>query len=294
LKAIIRKKTTLHEVHSASGMEIVNEKISIIGDDSKWLYYYDTSGNLLEKHLLFESIYEDRIPKKEKPDLETLTSLTINGKTYLLALGSGSKKILRDKGFLIDIDTNNVTALDLTFMYSNLRNCADVVGEKTLNVEGLAATNDTLVLFTRGNISGKNLTLTYDLRNFLNHLSAEEKLREPSVHSFDLPSINNWLSGFSGATYSSFHKSFLFASTVESTLNEIDDGETLGSFIGLIENSNTKRLKEFTPIIENNRSYLGKVESISILKESESEMTILAVTDSDGGESELLEIEVVL
>ena len=275
-------------------MEIIDSNFYVIGDDSKWLYCYTIDGKLIEKHLLFSTSHSERIPKKEKPDLETLTSLTLDGITFLLTLGSGSKKNLRNKGFLFNTITNEVIALDLTSVYSSLRSRVEVVGEKKLNIEGLATTEDELVLFTRGNVSGKNVMLSYNLKNFIRHLIENEQLKDPWISSFNLPPIDNWLSGFSGATYSNLHKSFLFTSTVEVTSNEIDDGKCLGSFIGLIENNDAKRLAGTCIIEESQGLYLGKVESISILNETKTSIIAMAVTDSDGGESELLEIEILL
>jgi hypothetical protein len=176
-------------------------------------------------------------------------------------------------------------------LYEDLRNRAEVVGEKKLNIEGLASTENEILIFTRGNISGKNVLISYNLNNLLVHLIEKGPIPHPAVTSYDLPTIGSWLSDFSGATYSPINDYFLFTATVEVTSNEIDDGATLGSFVGIIENQ-SRRLLSVCPIMEKDQLYLGKVESISIVKEFNGKVIALAVTDSDGGESELIEIEI--
>src|SRR5205085_370946 len=132
----------------------------------------------------------------------------------------------------------------------------------------------------------------YNLNNFLNHIIYQEKLKAPSLREYSLPSISNWLSGFSGATYSKEKDFFLFTSSVEVTNDEINDGATLGSFVGLIDRNDDWRLIGCAPILEHGKYYTGKVESITIISENTSSFTAVAVTDSDGGESEMLQIEI--
>src|SRR5687768_1753982 len=92
MKVSVIKKALLEDLPSASGMEIIDGVIYIIGDDSPYLYVLDHSLRVINKVELFktEDFESGRIPKKLKPDLETLTSLTISGNKYLLATGSGS------------------------------------------------------------------------------------------------------------------------------------------------------------------------------------------------------------
>jgi hypothetical protein len=292
MEATIQKRIILEGVFSASGLEYLDGKLYIVGDDSPWMFLLDYEGKLLGKHKIFNSPHLVTIPKAEKEDLEAMTSLVFAGKEWLLTLGSGSKKHTRNKGFLIDKNSFEVIELDLSGVYSDLRHCKDIVGANKLNIEGLASTAKKLVIFVRGNVSGKNVTLSYNLNNFLSHLLYQEKLKSPILREYDLPSISNWLSGFSGATYSKEKDLFLFTSSVEVTNDEINDGATLGSFVGLIDRNDDSKLIGCTPIVENDKFYTGKVESIAITSENSNSITAIAVTDSDGGESELIQIEI--
>jgi hypothetical protein len=292
MKATIQKRIPMPGIFSASGLEFMDEQLYIIGDDSPWLYLLDYEGSLLSKHKLFDSPHLLKIPKAEKEDLESLTSLVFEGKEWLFTLGSGSKKHTRNKGFLIEKNSFEILELDLSGVFSDLRQCRDIVGTNRLNIEGLTATSDELVLFVRGNVSKKNVTLSYPLNNFLAHLLYQEKLKAPFLKDYDLPSISGWLSGFSGATYSKEKDCFLFTSSVEVTNDEINDGATLGSFVGIIDRAAEGKLIGCAPIIENDEYYTGKVESIAIVKEAADMFHAFAVTDADGGESELIQIEI--
>jgi hypothetical protein len=292
MEATIQKRIPMEGIFSASGLEFIDEKLYIIGDDSPWLYLLDYNGKLLTKHKLFDSPHLVKIPKAEKEDLESLTSLVFEGKEWLFCTGSGSKKHTRNKGFLIEKTSFEILELDLGGIFSDLRQCRDIVGANKLNIEGMAATREELVLFVRGNISKKNVTLSYNLNNFLAHLLYQEKLRAPLLKDYTLPSISGWLSGFSGATYSKERDIFLFTSAVEVTNDEINDGATLGSFVGAIDRADNGKLIGCAPIIENGNYYTGKVESIAILAQEGDTFQAVAVTDSDGGESELIQIKI--
>ncbi|HYG40918.1 MAG TPA: hypothetical protein VD908_19975 [Cytophagales bacterium] len=295
MKAIIQKKIILNEVHSASGIEYLMNKIYVIGDDSSFLYLYNIEGRLLGKTSLYAHSFKpgERIPKIEKADLESLTHANYKGKDYLLTLGSGSKEIQRDKGFLIELEDMTVKELSLKSLYDGLRTTEKVVGVGKLNIEGLCSKGNEIILFARGNISGQNITLTYKTEAFISHLIEQKTIEKPVIANYKLPTLEGWASGFSGAVYDQKNDTILFTATVEKTLNEIDDGETLGSFVGAIDLSDKEPKMKYSIIMEDGLPYKEKVESIAVLN-SEEKITALAVTDSDGGDSVLLWIEITL
>jgi hypothetical protein len=311
MKANIIKRVALENIPSASGVEIIDGMIYIIGDDSPYMYVLDHSLKLLDKVELFvtEDFGSGRIPKKIKPDLECMATLTINNNKYILSMGSGSAEN-RDKGFLIKLPTKFnkkyvVQNISFKSLYQLLGSNPEIVGDGKLNLEAAASDDQHFVLFNRGNRSGKNTALYFQLEEFIVYLTENpEMVPFPVIQSFELPSINNVPSGFSGASV--MDGKLFFTAAVEDTSDAVADGEVHGSMVGWIDvvtadplrGGNLKsfsKFKDCATIEEDGKVYPGKVESISLHeKDSDTEFIALAVTDSDDGGSELLMLEIKL
>ena len=115
-----------------------------------------------------------------------------------------------------------------------------------------------------------------------------------------LPSINGIFSGFSGACFAStppiskHDRTILWTSSVEDTKNAIDDGSVLGSFLGTydLDNHQIKSIIIENPVTD--EIFMGKVEGVCVVDWSNdlSPKHVIAVTDADGGCSEMLFIEI--
>ena len=296
------------DIQSASDVEIVDGIAYLVGDDSPYLYCLDHDWNLQRRVVLFASEHTgDRIPKEQKPDLEAMSVVYADNKPHLLIFGSGSRSPQRDVCYWVDLAAGvdgdlPVRRASLTPLYDRLRHDPLVVGSGKLNIEGAAATREHLILFQRGNISHKNVALYYDLPAFLAYLRDDTTLPpEPVIYAYGLPSLQGILSGFSGATLVPDSDQILFAAAVEDTTNELEDGPTLGSFLGLlrVEDGRTRRQDPTQPkkvaLVRdvNGATYTGKIESVAVLgREGADEFTLLAATDDDRGGSELLLIHV--
>lgn len=311
MKVNILKKANLENLPSASGVEIVDGVIYIVGDDSPFLYRLDHSLKLLETIELFPSVHFEtgRIPKKIKPDLECISTIVINNNKYLLILGSGSAEN-RDQGFLVKLPNkyNNkhfVQSVSLTSLYNLLASNPEVTGKGKFNLEAAASTDTLMILFNRASKKGKNTALIFDIEEFKVYLTENPDIVPfPSILSYELPGINGVPSGFSGA--STFEDKLFFTAAVEDTSDPVADGDVLGSMIGYMElkspdyirggnSSVLSEVKGITTVEENGEVYKGKIESISIYeKDSDKKFIALAVTDDDMGGSELLMLEIVL
>lgn len=312
MQVSVLKKALLPDLPSASGMEIIDGVIYIIGDDSPYLYCLDHSLRLINKVELFETVHFEtgRIPKKIKPDLETMTQLTIHGNKYILATGSGSS-IQRNKGYLIKLPTKYnkkfvVNELDFSSLFNFLKMNEDIVSDSgELNLEASAVTDEYFILFNRANKKGVNTALVFNLEEFIVYLTENHELIPfPKVIPYKLEGINRIPAGFSGAA--SLDNRIYVTASVEDTDDAIKDGEVLGSFLGIIEANSEgflkgssgqtlSALKSVALIKEGDIPYPGKVESLSIYeKENEQEIIALAVTDNDQGGSELLMLEIRL
>ncbi|MBO9698794.1 MAG: hypothetical protein J7604_01225 [Sporocytophaga sp.] len=301
------KKAVLENIPSASGVEVVDGMIYIIGDDSKYLFKLKYNLELLEKIELFKSDSEYKIPKSEKPDLECMTVVTINNYKHLLIFGSGSTD-KRNKVFLVKLPTKYnknhfVQQFDLTEFYKLLQSNYEITGGESLNLEAAASDDHHLYLFNRANRKGRNSIMVIKLEEFIPYLCEGSQLVPfPFVKTYHLPQIGGVPAGFSGASV--FGKRLYFTASAEDTDNAYLDGIVAGSHVGIFELGEFDYLRggmnnllpdefQIGPINDNGQLYKGKIESISIFEEESSKETIaIAVTDNDAGDSELLMLSV--
>lgn len=292
----IINKITLDNIPSASGIEVVEDIIYIIGDDSPFLYCLNFEFKVINKIELFktEHFTTGRIPKKLKYDFECMTKLEIQGKKHLLICGSGSNSN-REKAYLVNIDDNySVLEISLSELFKVIKTDLSLVKNNVLNIEGLATNKDNIYFFDREH----NSIFYYHINPFIKYLIGEtQEIPIYSFKKFELEGINDIKSSFSGADI--FNNKIFFTSSVEDTNDAISDGEVYGSFIGYIEFDKTESLesivKDSSVIMYNESLFKGKVESISVYKEiSKDEYLALSVTDDDKGGSELLELRIIL
>lgn len=291
MEILISKKLLLEEIPSASGVEVFGEAIYIIGDDSSWLFRLDQNYKIKERvPLLPKQELSDRaIAKAHKPDFEAMTFARIRNEKTLLIFGSGSKPMMRDALVMVFPESGHrVESFNLSKLYGSLRK--DHIAEgRELNIEAATADENCLYLFHRGNILGNNLMFSFALKEFCDYVfGLQEEIPICEARSFELPKVAGIVSGFSGASMLDQTR-IVFSSSVEDTKNEIDDGAVLGSFIGILD-LKTGQI-ESRLLQEKDSPLLSKVESVALGKVSRGIYSLLAVTDSDGGHSELLEIE---
>jgi len=311
MKISVLKHVHLTTIPSASAVEVINGNIYVVGDDSSFLYVLKYDLTLLAKVPLYtakaEHIIGNRILKKEKADLECITKLVINGYPHLLILGSGSKSPRRDVAFLVKLPTpynrnHLVWEISLVKWYSFLRMNEDVTGPSgVLNFEAAASTEEHVYIFNREN----NATLRFDLPEFIEFIQGHtEGVPFPTIITSKLPAIENVRAGYSGADY--FDNKLFFTAAAEDTTNAIDDGEIMGSAVGIlsfdgeektrgkITNGFTGSISEFTLIPKINNLPL-KIESISVYeKENDSTYIAIAVSDDDKGGSDILMLQLDL
>lgn len=221
----------------------------------------------------------------KKPDLEAITRVNETG-TTLYAFGSGSKSPERDIMVEIDLPAKIAVEYNLKEFYTHLRTGAQLKVEE-LNIEAAEVYGDQLLLLNRG----KNLIIELSLSRFKAYLKDNAPIPLMEFLKIDLPEIQGIPSGFSGASLDPEHDILFFTATVENTDNWIDDGEVLGSFIGIIDLKDL--MDDMKPdhiaiLLDKDHSKI-KVESIAVIPPFiRGEAELVLVTDSDGGISEVL------
>jgi hypothetical protein len=274
----------LENVPSGSGLQKWGAHYYIVGDDAPFLFCLDSTFKVTSKIPLSDtaSFSAGRIQKSEKPDFESLE--LIDGKE-IVVFGSGSKSPQRDLFVRVLLgDSPQVEQYALTAFYNHLKGLPLFKGAE-LNIEATAYHNNQLFLFNRG----KNLIIQLEYSAFLNYLKGASPLPQLSVKAFSLPTIRGIEAGFSGATIGNTGSKIIFTATVEATGNAYDDGEILGSFVGLLDltNGEVADTFEYTPIPITGTAL--KVESVTVVAEGTSgETSLVFVTDDDRGNSIIL------
>lgn len=280
----IVQQEKLEEISGASGLVKFNNHYYVVGDDSPYLFKLNTDFKIISHYLLSDIPVDKntgRIPKKDKHDFETLEMVSEN---EMISFGSGSKSPERDEFIKIMFDGEiTVKKYKLTAFYNALKNLK-ILKNSELNIEAVAHLNGTLYIFNRR----KNIIFSVGYKDFMSFIKDNSIVPEIKCQEFKLPDINGIEAGFSGATAFGDSK-ILVTSSVENIDNAYDDGEILGSYIGIIELDDSKIYDSINWVKINNESQPLKIESIAIDKEiSERELNVVLVTDSDGGKSSIL------
>jgi len=281
-KIIDQKK--LEEISGASGIVKFNDYYYVVGDDTPYIFKLNSEFKVISEHMISNipvDLDSGRIPKKDKHDLESLEMVSEN---EMISFGSGSKSPERDQFIRIMIDGEvSLKKYKLTAFYNALKGL-DILRGSELNIEAVAYINGSLYLFNRR----KNIIFCFDYKDFLDFIEDSSPLPEIKSYEFKLPDINGIEAGFSGATGWGKSK-MLITFSVEDTDNAYDDGEILGSFIGVISFDENKinDLSSWVKIENGNKPL--KVESITVSKENtEKDIDVIMVTDSDCEKSSIL------
>lgn len=280
----------LKEVPSASGIIKFNEDFYVIGDDSPYLFHIDKNFDLISKILIYssEKPLEDIIPKIDKPDFEAMEMISGN---EILVFGSGSKSPERDVCVLVTIGKEIIyKQYDISQFYDHIRNTEIMQGYE-LDIEGLAVNGNLLYLFNRG----QNIIFSFSFKVFMEYCKNGTNFPVPKTNLFSLPKINGLQAGFSGATTFKDKPYFIFTAAVEDAPNAYEDGDILGSFMGVIELKDGEISNNFFIKEIPNPGFPLKVESVIIDKViSETQTDLVLVTDNDGKPSEIIRLRMTL
>ncbi|HLV41300.1 MAG TPA: hypothetical protein VKY37_03385 [Brumimicrobium sp.] len=284
MKFTITHTKSSTQIPSGSGIVKSGHNYYVIGDDSPFLFTLNEQLEVISKTLIIssEGIVGNRIPKPIKPDFE---SIEIIEEKELVVFGSGSKSPHRDVLIHILVEGPMViTQYSLTAFYAELRRLPELQ-DSELNIEASAFHSNQLYLFNRN----KNVIFKFDYCAFSAYIRGEGSFPKPEIKQFTLPEINGIEAGFSGATILKSQAKIIFTASVEDTDNAYDDGEILGSIIGMIDVSNDTIADSYSACLIPNGTENYKVESITIEEEISSEtVKVVMITDDDKGNSILL------
>lgn len=280
MKFKIHQQKSLDNIPSASGLVKAGPFFYVLGDDSPFLFRLDEDFKQVARISILPNELRERIPKPEKPDFEALEMISEN---EMLGFGSGSLSPQRDRMIRITIGERlEIRDFSLSDFYTTLRELEIMKGSE-LNIEAAAFHKDQLYLFNRR----KNVIFSLDYSKFIAAVQNFGPFPEVKATAIELPKLNGIEAGFTGAAITASGM-LIVTTAVEDTGNAYDDGEVLGSFIGISSASKNGMFVEFlwTPI---SSEVPLKVESVCVLEETSAKEFIVAlVTDSDGAESLIL------
>lgn len=274
---------------SGSAMEYYNNNLYLIGDDVNYILCLDKNWNEVNKIKLFEYDAE-RIPKPDKPDLE---SATIIGE-MLYVVGSGSKSPQRDVAYIINLSEHKIKKISTAAFYSIFRDRNLL--ENEMNIEGFTDCRDKLLFFNRANTKQSNQVIITDQKILKKQWPDRFK-----VIPLKIGSTKNITFGISGACYDEKNDILILSASAENTDNAYDDGEIIGSAIAIVKNA-TKQIQNNEILVDELMELetidpafeKQKIESVCITQHGESRYTCLLVADNDDGKSVLFEVEIIV
>ncbi len=273
----ILSKVLLKDVPSASGMELLNDTIFVCCDDSSFVFQINHDGKIQKKIPLFEN-QEARIPKMLKPDFEAMFAIDND----LFLLGSGSAQN-RNKMFVVNLKSEQIQEFSLVKLYDVLKYEAKLKPEE-FNIEAAAVLNDLVYLMNRGD----NSIFILSLESFNNVVFKNDELQEVEIRKYNLPNINGHIAGFSGACV--FDDFLFFSASVENTSDWINDGEILGSFIGIINLCAPTHSDVLSVLVDRE----NKIEALAVERKEGDSYFLKAMTDNDDGQSLLMNLELII
>lgn len=290
LKINLESIKVLEHLPSGSGMAVVGDSVFIVGDDASALFvYFPASGRLNRIPLLQHDSSVHRIPKPGKHDLECMTKLEWEGRTMLLAFGSGSLRPQRERMLLIDpAKPRDHAWLAAAGLYDQLR---ELSAAKEINIEGVVAGDSKIYLMNRSGNEIFSLPLQ-ELEKFIRS-KGNYRFRQLSVHKVQVPPTESGQPSISGGCLLP-DGYLLFCASVEETPNAYEDGRIRGSYIGILDTAGFQIAGIAMLADEEGQMLVQKLESLDLWQPGTGDVRkIIAISDNDDGQSTLLFISIL-
>jgi hypothetical protein len=268
---------------SASAIEYYDGKLYLMGDDATNLLVLDTNLNIVDSIPII-SYTGKRIPKETKPDLEASAISYGNNETTLFLFGSGSLDPYRNAGWKYNLQTNTKDNIYLQPLYSKIKEA----GIEQINIEGACFVSGKLILVNRGNKGYPHNHLIITDEKFWTNDSSLQISIIPLARQKDTASFK----GISGLCYARESDKLIMTVSTEDTRNTYDDGAIGKSYLWIINDISTKlngRTLGNKRVIDleyiDSRFKGQKIESATVIKETDKLIYLALVADNDDGSS---------
>jgi hypothetical protein len=266
---------------SASAIEYYDGKLYVMGDDATTLLVLDTNLNIIDS-ILFISASVKRIPKDIKPDIEA--SAVYPDSNNIIFFGSGSLSPKRDVALRYSPKFKTKGHISLSSLYGQIK----ASGIKELNIEGACLINDKLILVNRGNKGYPHNQLIITHKIFWK----KDSIYEFNIVSLETQKDTTSFKGISGLCYAKQSDLLIMTVSTENTRNSYDDGEIGKSYLWTIQPISKKIFN--TTIIPDKiidlekidpRFKKQKIESVTVIDETDQLINLVLVADNDDGSS---------
>ncbi len=268
---------------AASGLVILNKQCYVVADDEHHLAMF---GSEAQSPVTLVRLFAGDLPDKKlsrkalKADLEVLVCVAPDSRWpgfpngALLALGSGSRRVTREKGMLLTLASNQSIAalkqLDLSKWYAPLRReFAD------LNIEGGLVSGNTFRLLQRANTGEpRNGCIEYDWPALMQWVVGECAEPPPvaRIALIDLGVVDGVPLGVTDAAAVT-DDLWAVSAAAENTDNSYADGPCLASAIALVNNA-------YQVLAQYELADAPKVEGL-VASSAAGRVRFFMVTDSD-------------
>jgi len=258
-----------------------------MGDDATKLLVLDTNLNIVDSIPVI-SYPENRIPKDIKPDLE---ASALNGDNLFL-FGSGSLSPYRNFAWRLNLKTNDNDSINLQPLYLKIKE----QGIEQINIEGACFVSGKLILVNRGNKGyPHNHFIITDEKSWTTNIGIQI-----SIIPFEIQKDTASFKGISGLCYAKESDQLIMTVSTEDTRNSYTDGTIGKSYLWIIENISTKindkALGNIRVIdLENidSRFKGQKIESVTVIKETDKLIYLALVADNDNGSSTVFKMSII-
>jgi hypothetical protein len=265
---------TSHAIRSLSGLVDYHGLVVGVSDEYHGLFVRGSGDDKFYNFSEFPSSASYKEQKKFKPDQESISMVSVEGKDYLITFPSLSKPNRDELGvFQVSIASSGLQIhshkrVKLGKLFRQLQG-------NEVNIEGTIFFGEDLLLLNRGNqVSGSELITISNGPSWIKDVSVKDNDSAFS-YAFSKASVDlgqfqehaiHWTEGMQETA-----STILFLATVENTDNAYDDGVVLASFIGRFDIQSQKVLnikkvldsKKAEGICRWNSRYLVAIDSDS-------------------------------
>ena len=282
----------LADFPSGSSINYHNTKLYLIGDDATSILVMN-SDYTNQKTIRVFDFADKRIPKPEKADYETSTIVKVEGKEYLIVLGSASKKNRR-KGILIELENQEgLEQIEYTHFIKRLKE----EGVNDVNLEGCAAIANHFIFSNRANDNNPNNIFIVTSSDFWKNQEEAPLF----ICAVALPVKNETVIGISELCYVESRDLLLITLSSEVTSNTYDDGTIGDSYIGWIDsisqkiNQSNLSLDGMLNLSDYHAVFKGeKIEGVCVESLEHKTLNLHLVSDNDQGMTRLFRIKMVI
>lgn len=283
MKVKLIEAKEVNDFPAGSGIEILEEKVYLVGNNSKDILILDKNWKQMESVPLFNDATQ-HLPVRENTDLEATALVEVNSIPRLMILSSGINGTHRNKLLLVNLDDHSHEETDIAVFYDRLKEQLDHI-----SIESASVVLGKLVLGNRGQNNTPDNTMVVTEMNFWKN-QQESEIR---TVQFDLPDMNGKTAGITGLSYSPVND-WLVAS-----MSSWQSGEISDSYLAIIENASRKvvrkkmKVNTLINLNEAHDAFRGfRITSVCIQSEKNGKVKLQLAADGDNGNSQLFRLRI--